>query len=78
MPMPVHTVNEKISDNSSRVSVLCCTMAGDTPMSVNRLKKAMITVAIATMPKSSGESRRASTPATTSETTTPLYLASAV
>ena len=58
-------------------SVLC-TMAGDTPMSVNRLKKAMITVAIATMPKSSGESRRASTPATTSEMTTPLYLASAV
>ena len=29
--MPVHIVNEKMSDKSSLVSDLCCTMAGDTP-----------------------------------------------
>lgn len=78
IPMPVHIVNEKMSDKSSLVSDLCCMMAGDTPMSVRRLKKAMMTVATATIPKSSGDSRRASIPATTREMRTPLYLASAV
>ena len=78
IPIPVHTVNEKIFDSSSFVSDLCCTMAGDTPISVRRLKKAIITVATATIPKSSGERRRASIPATTREMTMPLYLASAV
>ena len=38
----------------------------------------MMTVAMATIPKSSGESSRARIPATTSEIMIPLYLAMAV
>ena len=57
---------------------LCCTIAGDIPISVKRLKNAIMTVAIATTPKSSGESNRARIPATTSDIMIPLYLASAV
>lgn len=76
--IPIQSVKEKMSDSSCSVSVLFCIMAGEMPISVKMPKKAMMTVAIATMPKSSGESRRASTPATTREMTIPLYLASAV
>lgn len=77
-PAPIQRVKEKMSDRSFSVNALFCTMAGEMPMSVKMLKKAMMTVAMATMPKSSGVSRRASTPATTREMTMPLYLASAV
>ena len=77
-PMPVQMVKEKSPDRFSRVNPLCWMMAGDRPTSVNRLKKAMITVAMAITPKSSGEIRRANTPATTSDTPMPLYLARAV
>ena len=41
-------------------------------------EKEMMTVAMATIPKSSGESSRARIPATTSEIMIPLYLAMAV
>jgi len=41
-------------------------------------KKEMMTVAMATIPKSSGKSSRARIPATTSEIMIPLYLAMAV
>lgn len=77
-PIPVQTVKEKSPDKFSLVRFLCWIMAGDSPTSVNRLKKAMITVATAITPKSSGEIRRANTPATTSDTSMPLYLARAV
>ena len=46
--------------------------------SVKMAKKEMMTVAMATIPKSSGESSRARIPATTSEIMIPLYLAMAV
>ena len=45
---------------------------------VKMAKKEMMTVAMATIPKSSGESSRARIPATTSEIMIPLYLAMAV
>ena len=76
--IPVHMVNEKIFDNSSLVNVLCCTTAVDTPMSVKIPKNAMMTVAMATIQKSSGESKRAKTPDTTNATMIPMYLAKAV
>ena len=41
-------------------------------------KKEMMTVAIATVPKSLGESNRAKMPATTNEIMMPMYLAIAV
>ena len=58
--------------------VLLCIMAGDSPISVKMAKKEMMTVAMATIPKSSCESSRARIPATTSEIMIPLYLAMAV
>ena len=54
-PIPIQRVNEKMSDSSCSVSVLSCIMAGEMPISVKILKKAMMTVAMATIPKSSGE-----------------------
>lgn len=77
-PIPVQMVNEKRSDRFSVVKSLCWMMAGESPTSVNRLKKAMMTVATAMIPKSSGEISRANTPATTKDTMMPLYLARAV
>ena len=77
-PIPIQRVNEKMSDSSCLVSVLSCIMAGEMPISVKIPKKAMMTVAMATIPKSSGERRRANTPATTREMMIPLYLARAV
>ena len=63
---------------SSSVSVLSCTTAGDIPISVKMAKKEMMTVAIATVPKSLGESNRAKMPATNNEIMMPMYLAIAV
>jgi hypothetical protein len=60
------------------VRALFCIIAGDSPISVKMAKKEMMTVAMATIPKSSGESSRARIPATTSEIMIPLYLAMAV
>ena len=51
---------------------------GRQSISVKMAKKEMMTVAMATIPKSSGESSRARIPATTSEIMIPLYLAMAV
>ena len=53
-------------------------IAGAMPRSLKMLKKVMITVATATIPKSEGDSRRASTPETASEMTMPAYLAIAM
>ena len=75
---PVHTVNEYKSDKSQSVSSLFCIMAGDIPISVKIAKKLIITVAIATIPKSSGESKRDRTAVTAREIRIPEYLAIAV
>jgi hypothetical protein len=71
-------VNEKISDSSSFVSALCCMMAGEIPISVNRLKNAMITGGDSYDSEVVRGKQRANIPATTREMMMPLYLASAV
>ncbi|GKG75416.1 hypothetical protein CE91St1_45590 [Parabacteroides goldsteinii] len=53
-------------------------IAGAIPRSLNIPKKEIITVAIATTPKSSGSMRRASIPAITKDIIIPEYLAIAV
>lgn len=53
-------------------------MAGAIPKSLKTLKKAMITVAMATIPNSSGAIKRASIPATTKDIMIPEYLEIAV
>ena len=53
-------------------------IAEEKPMLVNNSKNAMKTVAMATTPKSSGVSSRASTAITTKEMTMPEYFATAV
>lgn len=76
--IPVQIVNENSLDKSSLVSSLFCTIAGDIPISVKTLKKFIIIVAMATTPKSSGESNRDRTAVTTNDITMPEYLAIAV
>ena len=76
--MTIQKVKEKILDRSLLVSALCCIIAGEIPISVRSEKKEIMTVAIATIPKSSGEIRRAKTAVTTNVMTMPLYLANAV
>ena len=75
---PSQIGKEKMLEISFSLRVLCCMIAGDIPISVKILKKAMITIAMATLPKSSGEIRRARIAATIKEITMPLYLAIAV
>lgn len=78
MLIPNQSVKVKILLKSFFKSVLFCMIAGAIPRSLNILKKEIITVAIATTPKSSGSIRRASIPATTKDTIIPEYLAIAV
>lgn len=60
--MPSQSVNENKSERLSLSRFLCWTMAGDNPKSEKILKKAIITVAMATRPKSSGTNKRAKIP----------------
>lgn len=78
MLKPNQRVKEKILLRSLVDSSLYCMIAGAIPRSLKIPKKDMITVAIATTPKSSGSIRRASIPATTKDITIPEYLAIAV
>jgi len=71
-------VNEKILEISLWLKSLFCTMAGEIPISVNILKKAIITVAIATIPKSAGGNIRAKIAVTIKEINRLEYLATAV
>ena len=77
-PNPIHKVKLYILLKSLFDSSLFCIMAEEKPMFVKSSKKAIMTVAIATIPKSSGVSNRASTAITPNEITMPEYLAMAV
>ncbi|MBB4621537.1 hypothetical protein GGQ57_001431 [Parabacteroides faecis] len=76
--IPNQIVKVKILLRSFWDNSLFCMIAGAIPRSLNMLKKEMITVAIATIPNSSGSIRRANIPATTRDTIIPEYLAIAV
>lgn len=63
---------------SFSVKSLFCMMADEKPIVVNSSKKLIKTVAIATIPKSSGVSKRARMAVTIREIISPEYLAIAV
>ena len=71
---PNQTVKEKISDRLSFVRFLFCIIAGAIPKSLNTLKKVIMTIATAIIPKSSGDISLANIADTISDTIIPLYL----
>lgn len=74
IPNPNQKVKEKISERFSFVRSLFCIIAGAIPKSLNTLKNVMITIAIAIIPKSSGDIILANTADTINDTIIPLYL----
>lgn len=74
--------NQKENENKLLISLLLsslfCTMAGAIPKSLIIPKKVIITVATATIPKSSGDSIRDNTAVIIREINIPLYLEIAV
>ena len=62
-----------MSDRFSFVRLLFCIIAGTMPKSLNTLKKVIITIATAIIPKSSGDISLANIAETISETIIPLY-----
>lgn len=76
--IPLQIVKENKAEISFFVRFLFWIIAGEIPISVKILKKFIITVAIATIPKSSGDNNLDKTAVTKSEITIAEYLAIAV